>query len=51
MLLEHQGKRPRIHESAYVAPTATICGDIVVGAESRVLFGAIITAEGGPGGS
>jgi hypothetical protein len=24
MLLEHQGIRPRIHGTAYVAPTATI---------------------------
>ncbi len=48
MLLEHQGKRPRIHESVYVAPTATICGDVTIGEDSRVLFGAVITAEGGP---
>jgi carbonic anhydrase/acetyltransferase-like protein (isoleucine patch superfamily) len=48
MLLEHQGKRPRIHETAYIAPTATVCGDVTVGAESRVLFGAVLVAEGGP---
>jgi carbonic anhydrase/acetyltransferase-like protein (isoleucine patch superfamily) len=48
MLLEHQGKRPRIHESAYIAPTATICGDVTVGENSCILFGAVITAEGGP---
>ena len=48
MLIEHQGQRPRIHESAYVAPTATICGDVTIGEESRVLFGAVITADGGP---
>ena len=48
MLIEHRGKRPRIHESAYVAPTATICGDVTVGENSRVLFGAVVTAEGGP---
>ena len=48
MLLEHRGKRPRIHETAYVAPTATVCGDVTLGAHSRVLFGAILTAEGGP---
>ena len=47
MLLEHRGKRPQIHECAYVAPTATICGDVTVGANSRVLFGAVVTAEGG----
>ncbi len=48
MLFEHRGKRPRIHESAYVAPTATICGDVSIGEGSRVLFGAVVTAEGGP---
>ena len=47
MLIEHQGKSPRIHESAYVAPTAVICGDVRIGPNSRILFGAIITAEGG----
>lgn len=47
MLLEHRGKRPQIHESAYVAPTATICGDVTVGENGRVLFGAVITGEGG----
>src|SRR5207253_1484986 len=48
MILEHGGKRPRIHASAYVAPNATICGEVTVGAESRVLFGAVLTAESGP---
>jgi len=47
ILLEHRGKRPAIAPSAYVAPNAVICGDVVVGADSRVLFGAVITAEGG----
>lgn len=48
MLIEHQGKRPRIHPTAYVAPTAVISGDVEIGAESRVLHGAVITAEGAP---
>lgn len=48
MLLEHRGKAPRIQPSAYIAPTATICGDVSIGENSRVLFGAIIVAEGGP---
>jgi carbonic anhydrase/acetyltransferase-like protein (isoleucine patch superfamily) len=48
MLFEHQGKRPRIHESAYVAPTAVICGDVTIGENSRILFGAVIEAQGGP---
>ena len=28
MLIEHEGKRPSVHESAYVAPTAVVCGDV-----------------------
>ena len=48
MLLEHQGKRPNVHDTAYVAPNATLCGAVTVGAGSRVMFGAVLTAEGGP---
>lgn len=48
MLIEHGGKRPQIHETAYIAPTATICGDVTIGEECRVLFGTVIVAEGGP---
>jgi carbonic anhydrase/acetyltransferase-like protein (isoleucine patch superfamily) len=48
VLIEHEGMRPRIAESAYVAPTAVVCGNVRVGPDSRVLFGAVLTAEGGP---
>ena len=48
MLLEHRGRRPRIHESAYVAPTAVICGDVTIGEDCQILFGAVLVAEGGP---
>ncbi len=48
LMVEHQGKRPEIHESAYIAPNATICGDVSVGENSRILFGAVVVAEGGP---
>src|SRR5438105_1324698 len=48
MLIEHGGRSPQVHPTAYVAPTAVLCGDVRVGAGSRILFGAILTAEGGP---
>ena len=47
MIVEHSGKSPRIHPSAYVAPNAMVCGDVVIGEAARVLFGAQIIAEGG----
>ena len=48
MLIEHRGARPGIHPTAYVAPTAVLCGDVRIGPHCRVLFGAILSAEGGP---
>jgi gamma-carbonic anhydrase len=46
VLIEHQGRCPRVAESAYVAPNAVVAGDVVVGEDCRVLFGAVLTAEG-----
>lgn len=48
MIIKHRGKSPKIHDSAYIAPNATISGDVTIGENSRVLFGAVITSEGGP---
>ncbi len=48
VFVEHRTKRPRVAESAYIAPTAVLCGDVTIGPHSRVLFGAVVTAEGGP---
>ncbi len=47
MLIEHQGRRPQLAPTAYVAPNAVVCGDVSVGEECRILFGAVVTAEGG----
>jgi gamma-carbonic anhydrase len=48
MLFEHDGKRPVIADSAYVAPNAVVCGDVRIGRDCRVLFGAVLVADGGP---
>lgn len=47
MLISHLGKEPNIEPTAYVAPTATICGDVIIGQNCRVMHGASIIAEGG----
>ena len=47
MLLEHRGRQPAVPESAYVAPSAVLCGAVVLGEGSRVLHGAVLTAENG----
>ena len=47
MLIEHRGRRPVVDPSATVAPTAVLSGDVRVGARSRILHGAVLTAEDG----
>jgi len=47
MLLEHSGLSPRIDASARIAPNAVICGDVTIGPNCSVGFGAVITAESG----
>src|SRR5256714_11945524 len=47
MLIEHRGRRPVVPDSAYVAPSAVLCGAVVLGERARVLHGAVLTAEDG----
>lgn len=47
MLIEHRSVSPRIDPSAYVAPTAAVSGDVTIGADARILPGAVVTAEDG----
>lgn len=47
MILEHAGRRPRIDPTAWVAPDASVCGAVEIGAGSRVMHGARLIAEGG----
>jgi carbonic anhydrase/acetyltransferase-like protein (isoleucine patch superfamily) len=48
MLLEHRGYMPTVDPTARIAPNATICGDVTIGALSSVGFGAVLVAESGP---
>jgi carbonic anhydrase/acetyltransferase-like protein (isoleucine patch superfamily) len=47
MLIAHAGKTPVIDPAAWVAPDATIAGDVTIGPDCRVLWGARIIGEGG----
>ena len=47
MLIEHGGARPKVDATARVAPNAVLCGDVTIGPNSSVGFGAVITAESG----
>ena len=46
MLISSGTKKPNVHASAYVAPTAVVSGDVTIEEGCAILFGAVITAEG-----
>ena len=48
MVIRHEGREPRIDSSAYIAPNAVICGEVSIGKNTRVMFGAQIIAESSP---
>ncbi len=45
LLLEVRGKTPQVAESAWLAPDATIIGDVVIGAHSSVWFKVVIRGD------
>lgn len=48
MIIEYGGHVPSIHPTAFVAPTAVLIGDVHVGAESSIWFGAVLRGDNGP---
>jgi carbonic anhydrase/acetyltransferase-like protein (isoleucine patch superfamily) len=47
MLVTHAGMRPRVDPAAWVAPDATVCGDVTIGPGTRVMHGARVIGEAG----
>ncbi len=45
LVLPFDGKHPNIHPSAFLAPTAVVIGDVTIGAESSVWFGAVLRGD------
>lgn len=44
-ILPYAGVRPRIHPSAFVAPNATVIGNVEVGEEASIWFGAVLRGD------
>jgi len=42
---EFEGKRPTIHPDAFIAPTATLIGDVTIEAGASVWYGAVLRAD------
>lgn len=42
---EFEGKRPTVHPEAFVAPTATLIGDVTVERGASIWYGAVLRAD------
>ena len=45
---EFEGRRPQVSPGAWIAPTATLIGDVRVEDEASVWYGAVLRADNGP---
>jgi carbonic anhydrase/acetyltransferase-like protein (isoleucine patch superfamily) len=44
-LFSFEGKQPRVHPSAFIAPTAVIVGDVTIGERASVWYNAVVRAD------
>ncbi|MGY1815658.1 gamma carbonic anhydrase family protein [Blastococcus sp. SYSU D00820] len=47
-LFAFEGRAPRVHPDAWVAPTATLVGDVTVEAGASIWYGVVLRADFGP---
>lgn len=48
MIIEWNGKRPKIHKTCFIAPSAQIIGDVEIGERSSVWMNAVIRGDHEP---
>jgi carbonic anhydrase/acetyltransferase-like protein (isoleucine patch superfamily) len=47
-LFEFEGTRPRVADDAFIAPTATLVGDVTVESGASIWYGAVLRGDDGP---
>jgi carbonic anhydrase/acetyltransferase-like protein (isoleucine patch superfamily) len=45
LILPYAGKTPRIHPTAWIAPTAVIIGDVEIGPETGIWYGCVVRGD------
>lgn len=45
MIIEYRGHRPKISSKAFIAPTAVIIGDVTIGDDASIWFGAVLRSD------
>ena len=44
-IVEFEGKRPRVHDSVFLAPGSWVIGDVTIGEDANIWTGAIIRGD------
>lgn len=47
MIIEYEGKHPRIGQDVFIAPTAVVIGDVEIGDGASVWYGAVLRGDEG----
>ena len=47
MIIEYEGRQPKIGRDVFIAPTAVIIGDVTIGDGSSIWFGAVLRGDEG----
>jgi carbonic anhydrase/acetyltransferase-like protein (isoleucine patch superfamily) len=47
MIIEYKGKRPQIADDVFIAPNATIIGDVVIESGANIWFGCVLRGDEG----
>lgn len=47
MIYDYKGISPIIGEQVYIAPTASVVGDVVIGSQSSIWFNAVVRGDNG----
>lgn len=45
MIIEYKGHKPKISPKAFIAPTAVLIGDVTVGDDASIWFGAVLRSD------
>jgi carbonic anhydrase/acetyltransferase-like protein (isoleucine patch superfamily) len=46
MMIRHRGKEPTFDSSVFIAPTSSVVGDVKIGRNARIMYGAVLDSEG-----
>jgi carbonic anhydrase/acetyltransferase-like protein (isoleucine patch superfamily) len=47
MIVEYDGKRPRIGQNVFIAPTAVVIGEVEIGAGASIWYGVVLRGDEG----